>query len=235
MAKKPKPEPITEVKPPAEAEETLEIPEVPDEIKRLLMDFRDKREINEQQLATLFEFLGDQKIMPLVMSKSFRYTKRDYDRLNKAMLRKGIGERPPKPERELMRLEAKDYREFIQGLWDDAKNIGTMTVQRWLQRASELGYFDETTNKVDMPGFVEDACDFFLKNYNRITELEQEALANKAMAAMLAEAVNKLTQKITLVDAQLGYLEQSYPQLKYSLIPLRVLTNIESYKPKEVA
>lgn len=218
---------------PSGPEETLE--EISEEIKQLLMDFRDRRAMDEQQLATLFKFLADQNIKPLVMSKFFKYSKTDYERLKKTMQRTGIVVLPPKPEKELERLVAKDYRDFIAKFWADAKIIGETTVMRWVQRASELGYFDESLNKVDMPRFVQDACNFFIKNYHRITELEQEALANKALAAMLAEGVNSLAQRIVLVDAQLGFLEQSFPQLKYPLIPIRVLTNFDYYKPKEVA
>jgi hypothetical protein len=212
--------------------------EVPDSIAELLHAYKRGDKLTEEQEQELFGFLADQDdVLNLVMAPPFSYTKRNYNRLMKEMGRREYGAVPkvPRPEAELPRLEAKDYRAFIASLWSEAKDIGTITVQKWYQRAGELGFFDETTGKVNLRAFVEEAISFYVEHGRKIAELEQEALSNKALAAMLAEAVSKLTQTITLVDAQIDYLEASYPKLKWQLIPLRVLTNIERYKQREVS
>jgi len=206
--------------------------QVPEDIAKLLGHFKLKEKLSEDDEAKLFSYLsGQENILALVTAEPFKFTRTDYGRLNKAMTTKGIITRKGQPIAEIDRVADEKKREFLRQLAESSWEIGTDVMMKWVQRASELGYYDEDTKKVDMARFVNSAIEFFIQYGTSIAELEATAIANRGMSAMLAKAFSKLSSTIILVDTQLDGLEKRYPQLHYQLIPLRVLTNIERYKP----
>jgi hypothetical protein len=221
-------------KPKKEPPKALELArQVPEDIANLLGQFKGQEKLSDDDEDKLFSYLMAQEdILSLVTAEPFKFTKRDYGRLNKAMSRKGAAKKRGEPIAEIDRVSDFKKREFLRQLAESSWEIGTDVMMKWVQRASELGYYDEAAKKVDMARFVNDAIEFFILHGEEIAELEATALANRGMAAMLAEAVGKLSSTIILVDTQLDRLEKSYPQLHFQLIPLRVLTNIERYKPE---
>lgn len=206
-------------------EELEAMNQVPDDIAKLLMQFKGKKELSEGDEPKLFAYLMGQDILPLVTGEPFKFSKRDYGRLNKAMLRKGVRKKEVEPVKELDRVADEKKREFFRKLGEDSWNIGTDMTMKWVQRAKELG--------VGVPEMVNAAMEFYFEYSRIVEELEADALANKGMAAMLYGAVSKLSQTITLLRTQLESLEARHPQLRYELIPMNVLTNLERYMPKE--
>lgn len=199
--------------------------QVPEDIAKLLTQFKGKKELSEGDESKLFAYLMGQDILPLITGEPFKFSKRDYGRLNKVMLRKGVRKKEVEPVKELDRVAAEKKTLFFKQLGEDSWDIGTDMTMKWVQRAKELG--------TSVPEMVNAAMEFYYEYYRTVEELEADALANKGMAAMLYGVVSKLSQTIMLLRAQLESLEARHPQLRYELIPINVLTNLERYMPKE--
>jgi len=197
--------------------------DIPPEMEKLLMAYKNKS-ISKDDEEKLFDYLYEiDDIKGLVSSPPFSFTKRDYNRLMAAMSRRRV-----KPEavvrtpgRELQRIEGVDFKKFISQMWSQVKDIGMETVMRWVQRASELGYYDPETGTVDMHAFVNDACDFYIRYAPRLEEMEQDRLASQAMVSVLSEAFNRTLRRLYLIKITVDALEIAHPGSSYILVPIK--------------
>ena len=197
--------------------------DVPPEIGKLLTAYKN-RSISKDDEEKLFDYLYEvDDVKGLVTSPPFNYTKRDYNRLMAAMSRRRISPQTVvrAPERELQRIEGVDFKKFISQMWSQVKDIGMETVMRWVQRASELGYYDPDTGTVDMHAFVNDACEFYIKYAPKLEEMEQDKMASQAMVSVLSEAFNRTLRRLYLVKITVDALEMAHPRSSHILVPLK--------------
>lgn len=150
--------------------------EVPEDIKALFIKAREKT-ARDKEFLRLAEWIMNMKKVPgfnlmRLVQDGFDYTRTNYDYLQRKV-RKLEKKLAQSAEVILKERAADDFARFVEGLWDSAKTIGTETVMKWMQRATELGYYDEDTKKVKMKEFVEDACvppdTLIMTNYGVLT------------------------------------------------------------------
>jgi hypothetical protein len=164
--------------------------QVPEEIAELFEKFRNYQ-TTEAETMQLTSWIVSMLDVPGFNYKhlcmdGFGYNIRDYNRLKKAV------ERAKKKlsvtaETQLKKLEASDFARFIEDLWSEVSNIGKSTVMKFVERAKEMGYFDEEKGRVRMKDFVEDACNFYIENKDLIETVEERVKDVEAVARVFAE------------------------------------------------
>ncbi len=106
----------------------------------------------------------------------------------------------------LKERSADDFASFVEELWDSAKTIGTETVMKWMNRATELGYYDEDTKKVKMKEFVEDACNFYMNKRDMLETIEDQLRDLQATCAMFAELSKPQVLRIIALRSYMDFI-----------------------------
>ena len=164
--------------------------QVPEEIAELFEKFKNYQ-TSEAETMQLTSWINSMLDVPGFNYKQlcmagFGYNIRDWNRLKKAV------ERTKKKlavsaETQLKKLEASDFARFIEDMWGEVSNIGKSTVMKFVERAKELGYFDEEKGRVRMKDFVEDACNFYIENKDLVETIEERIKDVEAVARVFAE------------------------------------------------
>lgn len=207
------------------------MPEVPEEILDLLEMVRKQEDLTEEQKDTLFSFLSSRinNIKKLVMEEiEPGYTERDYKRLVQAKRRHGEYQQTAKaledPKQKLRSEESGDFADYITDQWNQARSIGLKAIQKWMNRASELGYYDKDTDRVEMGRFVEDALKFYVTQATRVEELEQEAVAGDVVRSIMADYIKMQRSRMVKVSVLLNRIVSQSPEAEELLEPaLRLL------------
>ncbi len=166
------------------------VQQVPDDIQALLRKAKEKTCKDKEFLRLAEWIIGMKKVpgfnlMKLVQGE-FEYSRSNYDYLQKRVRRIEV-KMGQSAKMILKDHESDDFAKYVEELWTEAKTIGTETVMNWMQRATELGYYDEATKKVKMKQFVEDACNFFMEKRDMLETIEDQIRDLQATAATFAE------------------------------------------------
>lgn len=202
---------------------------VPEDIDELLRKEKNKN-ISYDERDELFSFLETvDDIQNLVKSEPYNFTDTDYNRMLKAKVRHGSRQRAGKalkdPAGALKTDESTDFGEFVTQQWSQARDIGTKVVQKYTPRASELGYYDEDLEMVDMRTFTEDALDFFIEERPKVRSRKQWLAAFQASfnaAQMIIQNQKRSIEKLTMFILKLAEQEDIPVE---ELAPVRGILN----------
>jgi hypothetical protein len=200
----------------------------PEPVQELLRAYLSKsRELTEEEMNEVIEYAaGTEDLLGLVTSMGF--SKRDYYRLHKAILRAGEAVRKPiTPEKEIDRLEAKDYKDFMKQVWDEVMAVGKGATAKWYRIAGELGFYDKETKKVNMAAFIAEAVTFYVENKAKVEELEMEAAANIGIARMMMGVSTRLYTRQVMLRTMIESLMRDRPDLRMRLMPLLAATTFK--------
>jgi len=124
--------------------------------------------------------------LKILVQDGYGYDNKAYEKIKRAVARfKKTMEQTA--TQKLKELQAGDFAQFIENMWNEAKQIATTIVMTWRERAVEYGYYDEETETVLMKDFILDACNFYVDNRDRIILLEEEMLDTRAAAQVFAD------------------------------------------------
>ena len=124
--------------------------------------------------------------LKILVVDGYGYDSKAYEKIKRAVARfKKTMEQTA--TQKLKELQAGDFAQFIENMWNEAKQIATTIVMTWRERAVEYGYYDEETETVLMKDFILDACNFYVDNRDRIILLEEEMLDTRAAAQVFAD------------------------------------------------
>jgi len=185
--------------------------DVPPDINALLIRFRGKK-ITKQETMKLGRWIINMKKVPSFKLKPFveaeyDYTRTDYERL-KRMANRLEKKLEISAVDTLKKLESDAFARFIEDTWNEAKSIATDTVMRWRNRAIEYGYFDEEKEKVRMKDFLEDACNFYIDNRDRVETLEAKNKDLEAACATFAEFSKPQVLRIIALHSYMKFITQ---------------------------
>ncbi|MBA7673038.1 hypothetical protein ES703_81226 [subsurface metagenome] len=183
--------------------------QIPDDIKTLFVKAKDKT-CRDKEFLRLAEFIISMKKVPgfnlmrLVMD-DFEYTRTNYDYLQRKVrkLEMKLGQ---SAKTLLQDAASDDFARFVEDLWNSAKTIGTETVMKWMNRATELGYYDEDTKKVKMKEFVEDACNFYMNKRDMLETIEDQLRDLQATCAMFAELSKPQVLRIIALRSYMDFI-----------------------------
>lgn len=199
--------------------------EVPDEIRDLLMRYKNREKLSREEQDKLFDYLsGVDDLLALVTSTPFLFSRTAYMRLNKAMSRRGIKRKAKKPEEELVDVKLKKQKEFVRKLSETMWSIGAETIMKWYSRAAEVGYYKDELKDVDMAEFVRDAVQFYLDEGTRIKELQQDNVALNAAIELLSAKFNELLERfneVAMVTSMTEMLYKDVENLPLILAPIK--------------
>ncbi len=183
--------------------------EIPEEIKALFVKAREKT-ARDKEFLRLAEWIMNMKKVPgfnlmrLVMD-GFDYSRTNYDYLQRKV-RKLEKKLAQSAEVILKERSADDFARFVEELWDSAKTIGTETVMKWMNRATELGYYDEDTKKVKMKEFVEDACNFYMNKRDMLETIEDQLRDLQATCTMFAQLSKPQVLRIIALQSYMDFI-----------------------------
>jgi len=177
--------------------------EVPEDL-RVLFELEKQKRTSSEDRVPLFEFLDkcyaeDPTFNAAkFLRENFNYTATDYNRLMIAYKRwKEAGRSlKKKPEVIIGEKETKDYADFLDKMWREARNISLDIVMGWIGKAKEMGYYNEEKQKVDMKKFIEDAVTFYIQYKYSIETLEERYRDLEALARTLARLLEPQTYRI---------------------------------------
>lgn len=100
-------------------------------------------------------------------------------------------------------------------------------VRKYRNRASELGFYNEEKDQVEMGKFVETALNFYITQAPKLNELQMNNMANSVLVQVLKDNVRVQQINMIKVAALLERLVKQNPQLKELLTPaLRLLPDV---------
>jgi len=196
-------------------------PEIPPDKAHLILAFKSREPLTEDQLKDLFSYLRGIPDMKNFLMEHCDYTPRDYNRLKKRMQLMGVTRSARDPGRILDEQEGPDLASFVRGVWEDVKAVGSEAVMKWYRRAAEVGYYDEGKRRVDMAQFIRDAVEFYLEKSARARELELENRALSSALEVMGARLKSVVDRLTLMGITLDMLEAANPDLGLALAPLR--------------
>jgi len=165
--------------------------DVPTDIQELFIKYN-AGTIKEDERQKLYKWILDKKKedktfeLRTFVRENFAYDEIVFRRLEKAIQRFGKATEVT-ATRKLKELEAGDFADFIETMWNNAKGIATSVVIGWTERAKEYGYYDKESGEIRMKDFIEDACNFFIDYRDQIDALQDQLRDSEAALSLFAE------------------------------------------------
>ena len=178
-----------------------ELPYIPPEVMDLLAKFRDGT-ITPSEKEELMEWLNEKAVKRGVLraiADAAGYDDREYTRLSYA-LRKWRREKQVEPETKVRKMKVDYLTRWLTQNWQEAlEAVKRVCVAFWAEMI-DMGYYDPDKGKVRFREFIEDAIDFFVRNRDRLAELEEELEDMKALAATLRDMAEPETVKLMIMS-----------------------------------
>jgi len=201
--------------------------EVPDDVRDLLMRYKNREKLSSEEQDTLFDYLATvDDLLALVSSTPYQFRRTDYMRLAKAMGRRGIKRRVKAPEEELVSVKLSKQKEFVRKLSETMWGIGAETIMKWYSLAAEVGYYKDELKDVDMAEFVRYAVQFYLDEGTRIRELQLDNVSLNDAIEELSKMYNALLERFNEVAMVTSMTELLYRE-RIENLPL-ILAPIKS-------
>lgn len=188
--------------------------EVPEDL-RVLFELEKQRRTSKEDRVQLFKFLDkcyaeDPTFNAAkFLRENFDYTATDYNRLMVAYKRwKEAGGLKKKPEAILSEKESKDYAEFLDKMWREARDISLDIVMGWVGKAKEMGYYNEKEQKVDMKKFIEDAVTFYIQYKYSIEYMEERYRDLEALAKTFMHLLEPQTYRIIALKLYVDFITE---------------------------
>lgn len=203
--------------------------QVPERIEELLKKEK-RKDISKEEREELFSFLTSvDDVKNLVMSEPFNFTERDYNRMMRSKVEHGARQKAGKalkdPAEALRGKESEDFDDFLTNYWSQARDIGTTVVQKYTSRASELGYYDEDMDMVDMRGFTEDSIEFYIHEAPKVEQYEQTIKAWQVAFQTAKMMINRQRESIRKLAMFVMDLSKKHDVPVEELAPVRGILN----------
>lgn len=204
---------------------------VPENIDKLLKKEK-RKQISKEERKELFGYLENvEDIRGLVTGDPYNFSERDYARMMKSKVRHGSRQKAGKalkdPAGVLRAKESEDFDAFITDFWAQARDIGTNIIQKYAMRASELGYYDEDLEMIDMRDFTEDAMEFFVNQRPKVKKTREWLAAYRASFNATRMIIKKHRQMIQRLAMFVMNMAKEHDVPAEELTPVRgILTEI---------
>lgn len=76
----------------------------------------------------------------------------------------------------------RDFAKYLTDTWREARDISLDIVMGWMNKAKEMGYYNEDKKKVDMKKFIEDAVTFYIQYKYSVEVMEEKYMDLMALA-----------------------------------------------------
>jgi len=178
-----------------------EIPYIPPEIMDLLAKFRDGT-ITPSEKEELLKWLNEKAVKRGVLraiADAAGFDDREYARLSHA-LREWRRERQVEPEVKIRKMKVDYLTRWLKENWQEALEAVKRVCVAYYAEMIDMGYYDPDKGKVRFREFIEDAIDFFVRNRDRLAELEEEVEDLRALAATLRDMTEPEMVKLMLMS-----------------------------------
>jgi hypothetical protein len=196
-----------------------------------------KLKLSEKQWEKIRDFLAEVPNVLKYLKEQHGYTDKDYDRLkrlfssHKLTLGGGAGRKGKTPKKKAETVEqqikktvaAQEKTELIKlatQVYGDAIQIGKLA-QTYGARAAELGYYDDVESKPDLMKFVRIAIEFFIKYRDKVQALTEELLIVTQTGVTVRKGFDDALKLIALIEMTINLIEETAPELRLDLSPLK--------------
>jgi len=186
-----------------------ELEEIPKDVQEFFIKYN-AGTIKDEERQKLYKWIVDKKKedktfeLRTFVRENFAYDEIIYRRLEKAVQRFGKTTEITATKK-LKELEAGDFADFIENMWNNAKGIATSVVIGWTERAKEYGYYDKDSGEIRMKDFIEDACNFYIDYKDQIDAMTDQLRDAEAAANLFAEMAKPNTIRIAALRSYTAF------------------------------